>query len=94
MDGLWVRELRVDFGPLHGGFVGHGGTVAQGRVQPDRVVPALDVAEAGQPIDACVDRPGTRAGGGSAARLPEPKTSLATALGPDATEVYWLPWSP
>ena len=47
VDGLWAWELRVGFCCLHGGFVGHGRAVTQGRVQPDRVVPALDVAEAG-----------------------------------------------
>ena len=47
VDGLWTWGLRVGFCCLHAGFVGHGRAVSQGRVQPDRVVPALDVAEAG-----------------------------------------------
>ena len=45
MDGLWTWGLRIGFCYLHAGFVGHGRAVSQGRVQPDRVVPALDVAE-------------------------------------------------
>ena len=47
VDGLWTCELRVGFCRLHAGLVGHGRAVAQAGLQPDRIVPALDVAEAG-----------------------------------------------
>jgi AmiR/NasT family two-component response regulator len=32
VEGLWTWELRVGFCRLHAGFVGHGRTVARGRV--------------------------------------------------------------
>ncbi len=47
VDGLRTWDLRVCFCCLHACFVGHGRAVSQGRVQPDWVIPALDVAEAG-----------------------------------------------
>ena len=46
MDGLAAYELRPGHDGLHVGFIGHGRAVARSRMEPHRVVPAFDVAEA------------------------------------------------
>ncbi len=47
MDGLWTWELRVVLRCLHVGCVGHGGTIAQAGMQPERIILVFNVVEAG-----------------------------------------------
>ena len=89
-------------------FVGHGGAVAEGGMQPRRVVPAFDEAEAGNL------RLGLRRKAAAFQQLAfkgreeafahrvvvgvptdpiDGRTPASLQRLPNASDVYWLPWS-